>query len=278
VFDSYQDALDSPFGVYITSDGTCPGRPEIESAPEFQQNFTVGPAQTNVWWLAVGGMDYNLIGDTKNIAIGGLPSGTSGQSWYDFNVQLGLDGNFQSLQVEYNGTGGINTDNNQNGFNIVACNTANGNLSPTLNVLSPYASSWPTTWQTYYFGQPICLGWLPTGTMMDVASSTSITPYGPLGTITALQYNPTGPSINMQGTLVPGFTDLTIAVGNTYLYNGLGSSSGSFVTYGNQFIIEGAPLPCDDDALVFAGTDQNGNLLTSVVQVFNIPNLPECPP
>lgn len=194
VFATQAQALQSPFGAYINSGGVCPGRPEIESAPAFQQNFTVAPGQTSTWWMAVGGMDYNLIGDTHNIAIGGLPSGTSGASWYDFQVFLGLDENFDYLQLEYSGTGGINTDNHQNGFNAVACNTpAGGSVSPTTSVLTPYASGGAQNIVQYQFAQPICLAWLPTGTMFP-PSAANIDTGEIVASVTALQYDPIGPA------------------------------------------------------------------------------------
>ncbi len=276
VFPSYAAALDSPFGVYITSNGTCPGRPELQSAPAYQVNFTVAPGQTTVWWLAVGGMDYNLIGDTHNIAVGGLPSGTPGQAWYDFYVWLGLDDNFQYLQLEYHGTGGINTDNNQNGFNVVACNTANGNLTPTTNVLSPYVSGYPSTWPQYQFGQPICLGWLPTGTMLPL-SSASFAPGSTIASVTAIQYNPTGPSINVQGTLTPGLTNVTMGVGSAFLQNGLGASGGSFVTNGNAFVIEGVPITCNQQDIAIDGVVNGLTRIGEALEITNIPNMPNCP-
>ena len=276
VFDTYQQALQSPFGVFVNSGGACPGRPELESEPQFQQNFPVGPGQVQTWWMAVGGMDYNLIDDTHNIAIGGLPSGTAGASWYDFNVTLGMDEQFKNIQLQYQSTGGINTDNNQNGFNVVACQTtANGTLVPTTTVLSPYSTHIPPFVQ-YGFGQPICLGWLPTGTML-APSTANILTGEVVASITAIQFNPTGNLLNIQGTLQPNITNLDVGAGSVWLTNTLGASGGSFIANGTDFVIEGVPLTCDQVDVVFAGTANGYTPVNDTLEIAPIPTMPACP-
>lgn len=138
------------------------------------QNFTVGPGQTIVQWVGVGtGSNSRQGTGSHNIAFGGLPSGTRGQSWYDLNLssvgQSATNGGagFSSLQVQYDGTGGTDTaTNGQDLFNIVPCTSTSAGIFPASGILTPYSSGW-TTGPTYSANQAICAAWLPTGTFQS---------------------------------------------------------------------------------------------------------------
>ena len=67
--------------VYLSTlglnlNGECPNMTYQSPADAFSQNFTVPAGQTSVYWLAAGGLDENLIGDSTNIGFGGLPANT----------------------------------------------------------------------------------------------------------------------------------------------------------------------------------------------------------
>jgi hypothetical protein len=211
VYDSYAAISDS---LYWNPDATgCnPDRPELMSAPEYQYNFTVPAGQTKVFWMGLGGVDYNLIGNSHSFGVGGLPSGTPGASWYDFYLSLNAIESFTNLNIAYSGTGGTNTDNNQKGFNIVQCSTAGGNLNPTGSILTPFSASTNNS-LNYGRNQPICMGWAPVGTMVPVQAlnGTGVGSINPL----AAQYNEVNGvgTVSVAGTLPAGVT-LTSAQAN----------------------------------------------------------------
>jgi hypothetical protein len=182
------------------------------SAPEYQYNFTVPAGQTKVFWMGLGGVDYNLIGNSHSFGVGGLPSGTPGASWYDFYLSLNAIESFTNLNIAYSGTGGTNTDNNQKGFNIVQCSTAGGNLNPTGSILTPFSASTNNS-LNYGRNQPICMGWAPVGTMVPVQAlnGTGVGSINPL----AAQYNEVNGvgTVSVAGTLPAGVT-LTSAQAN----------------------------------------------------------------
>ena len=310
VFRTYQDALASPFGTYARTNGaSCPGRPEWDPASGMQSNFTVGPGQQLVFWMAAGGMDHNLIESSHNIAIGGLPGGTSGQSWYDFALTLGADDNFKSIQLQYRWTGGINSDNNQNGFNVVQCATQNGQTLLSDNIISPYQGYGQ---HTYYFNQPICLGWFPEGTMMNTSNGVSRTGQILRG-VQALQFDPTGKQLNavfnvnpniaitamsspsgpmatnLQGsaeltncvpgtTLCQAFENASVLSNGAWFYaqtdGGLSGGFGPNIAQGDNstVIVEGIPLKCNKVSIQIVGAGG----ATDWLDVSNIPNMPAC--
>lgn len=151
----------------------CGGNYKPDDNPYFSSgytaNFTVGPGQTVVYTLCVGGDGDYRKGVDNSFAIGGLPNGTSNASWYDFKANFNADDVLESLQPYYSNTGGFGTNNGQNGFNIMTCSPSgpvtNGNN--VINVVRPVAS--PYSSGTYYpqnygFGAPVCMGWAPQGT------------------------------------------------------------------------------------------------------------------
>ena len=246
VYDSYAAISDS---LYWNPEATgCnPNRPELMSAPEYQYNFTVPAGQTQVFWMGLGGVDYNLIGNSHSFGVGGLPSGTPGASWYDLYLSLNAIESFNNLNIAYSGTGGTNTDNNQNGFNIVQCSTAGGNLNPTGSILTPYSASTNNS-LNYGRNQPICMGWAPVGTMVPVQT----TPGGPPSAIVPLaaQYNEVNGqgTVSVAGTLPDGVTLVSAQANNGASVNSLPANStpnesyGWVVTSGTSWAVVDMPL------------------------------------
>jgi hypothetical protein len=165
VFPTLTNIGDTPFGQCL-SRSPGPGNPQA-----IQENFTVQPNQTAIYYLAMGGTDYNLVKTNNNIAIGGLPGGTANASWYDFWLTLNVDDGFDKLTLNYSGTGGPG-NNHQNGFNVTMVNqitNPNGTTTyqNTETILSPYSStntngSWNGTGEPviYWTNQPIGLAWI----------------------------------------------------------------------------------------------------------------------
>lgn len=156
--------------IFTAAEGTgsaqgC-GRSETMQAPGYSYNFTVQPYSSTYFWVVLGGVDYNAIGDSHDIAFGGLPSNTPGQSWYDMKLSLSATESFDGLQSNYEGTGGTN-GNGQNGFNLVGCDTnaAAGTVGLSSQVLTPYSSR-DTNGPWYGWGDPVCAAWLPQGPMV----------------------------------------------------------------------------------------------------------------
>lgn len=148
----------------VASAAQC-GRPTWGYNPgAFNQNITVGPRQTAVYYMAIGGKDYNLVGAAHSFAIGGLPGGTSNASWYDFGFSLNVDESFQNLWAYYSNTGGPASNNGQNGFAIWSCNvspTKGGGQTITVGetLITPWSSNtYNTAGQTQY-NQPLCFSW-----------------------------------------------------------------------------------------------------------------------
>jgi hypothetical protein len=141
------------------------------SGTAIQENFTLQPGQTAVYYLGLGGTGHDLVFPSHNIAIGGLPSGASNASWYDFWLDITSQYDFESLTLNYQGTGGSG-DNGQNGFNVtMVTQTANPDGSTTFQnsdtILSPFSKtntngSWNGSGQAviYGFNQPIGLAWI----------------------------------------------------------------------------------------------------------------------
>ena len=144
------------------------------SSSAWSRNFTVQQGATQVLWLSVGGAAFSTDFGAQNIAIGGLPSRTSGQAWFDFWANLnGMTGQFQSLQVNYNGTGGTDfATSHQNNFNVVQCNVNGSAVSPTTKILTPYAGG-GATGPNYSQNEPVCLAWMPDGQFLDFTQGTS---------------------------------------------------------------------------------------------------------
>jgi hypothetical protein len=213
VYNSYAAISDSLYWNPVAA--SCnPNRPELMSAPEYQYNFTVPAGQTQVFWMGLGGVDYNLIGNSHSFGVGGLPSGASGASWYDFYLSLNAIESFTNLNIAYSGTGGTNTDNHQNGFNIVQCSTAGGNLNPTGSILTPFSSGTNNS-LNYGRNQPICMGWVPVGTMVPLqavwsSNGNSIVPI-------AAQYNQANGvgTVSVAGTLPAGVTLVSAQAANS---------------------------------------------------------------
>lgn len=156
----------------MESGATSCTRAQDFTASGYLYTFTVQPGETAIFWAALGGVDYNMLDTSHNIGVGGLPTQVAGQdSWFDFNITLGLSEGFQQLQVQYDGTGGTDlSTSGQNNFNVLPCTNTGGYLSVGLYVLTPYSSGW-TTGPTYETGDPVCLGWAPQGEMVAFAAN-----------------------------------------------------------------------------------------------------------
>lgn len=135
-----------------TATGNCAGYGQLPNT----QYLTVQPGQTAVALLVAGGGDRNLVGISKDIAIG-----SGGQEWYNFGLNLDIDEGFDNLQLSYFDTGGTDPSQNlQPGlFNVMECaidgEPANPSAEQALAELaadlsdaragdSPQASSSPT--------------------------------------------------------------------------------------------------------------------------------------
>lgn len=139
-------------------------------------DFTVAPGSTTVLWMGLGSSRNQETG-SHTIALGGLPSGTRGQSWYDLAVSLNGAGtfsggsSFSSMQVQYEDTGGVDSaTSGQDLFNLVACDSTAAGVYPTTNILTPYSASW-TTGSTYGANQAVCAGWFPEGPFQSFSAS-----------------------------------------------------------------------------------------------------------
>ena len=144
-------------------------------------NFTVAPGQTTVLWVGLGTTGETATG-SHNIALGGLPSGTSGQAWYDLGLTLNNavtaingGGSFNNLTATYQGTGGIDlATSNQDGFVLTNCvTTFDGSILPGSSILTPYNNGAWTSGPVYQANQPLCAAWAPEGNYVPYTQGTS---------------------------------------------------------------------------------------------------------
>ncbi len=272
-----QDGVYAPGSLFgLMLQGECPNMTYQSPAPEYQRNFTAAPGETVVFWMAAGGLDQNLFGDSMNIGFGGLPSNTPGQSWYDLNLNLGLTESFEHLSPNYTWTGGTNTTNNQNGFNLVKCDT-NGGVFTTDQVLTPAARGFtPNNVPWYFMNDPICAAWLPVGQMIPVSEANVQIDlsYGALEgvveSVNGLQLNATSPTYNIAGTFtsqaaVTSITSVSIYNSSTGVWTNA-SLDGTGTTGTNAFFdadgwsIQNVPAsPGDALSIVAAGGDGYGS-------------------
>lgn len=128
------------------------------------RNITVQPGMTKTIWMSIGGRDYNLIEAPNSFGFGGLPGGTPGQSWYQFQFKLNMKESFESLWAVYGGTGGGDSNNSQNGFNIRNCiHTVDADGTASTQVGATVTSPWKKSggFTTFPSGskQPVCVAW-----------------------------------------------------------------------------------------------------------------------
>lgn len=144
-------------------------------------NFTVAPGQTTVLWVGLGTTGQTATG-SHNIALGGLPSGTRGQSWYDLGLTLNNavtaingGGSFNNLTATYQGTGGIDmATSGQDGFVLTNCVATNdGSILPGSSILTPYNNGAWTSGPSYGANTPLCAAWAPEGTYVTFTHGTS---------------------------------------------------------------------------------------------------------
>ena len=279
LYTSGEDVYQSTLGANLV--GECPNMTYQSPADAFSQNFTVAPGQTNVYWLLAGGLDENLIGDSHNIGFGGLPANTPGQSWYDLDLNLGITESFVSLNPNYTWTGGTNTDNNQNGFNLVKCDT-DGGVFTTDQVLTPYAGNHtPNNVPWYFMNDPICAAWLPVGQMIPVSEANvevglaSGATQGIIESINGLQLNATSPTYNVAGTFTsqaanagtPTITLYNWTTGNPIdvSLNGSGSGTNAFWDESGWSLQNVAASPGDLLILNVTGGDGYGSYVTFMI-------------
>lgn len=126
-----QAAFWPQFSGYITQPVACGGYGELPST----QYLTVQPGQTAVALLQTGGGTRNLIGISKEIAIG-----AGGQAWYGFDLALDFEEKFEDLTLTYSYTGGTDPSQNvQSGlFNVMQCSVDGQNISITNDIVSTY--------------------------------------------------------------------------------------------------------------------------------------------
>lgn len=264
----------SLFGLMLQGD--CPNMTYAPVASVYQQNFTVAPGQTNVYWLAAGGLDRNIVGDSHNIGFGGLPANTPGQSWYDLNLTLGVTESFASLTPNYTWTGGTDTTNNQNGFNLVQCDT-NGGVFTTDRVLTPYARGFtPNNVPSYFMNDPICAAWLPAGQMVPVSEANVQIDlsYGALEgvveSVNGIQLNATSPTYNIAGTFTSqaaaaSITSVSIYNSTTGVWtdasvNGTGTTGTNAFFDADGWAVQNVPASAGDAlSIVAAGSEGYGS-------------------
>lgn len=141
----------------------------------YSQNFTAAPGETIAIWVGVGATDQANSG-SHNIALGGLPNNTPGQSWYDLGLTLnnttlpGITGgsSFNNITITYQNTGGLDPKTNgQDLFNIVQCDSTANGVYPSAKVLTPYNDGRWSWGPKYEANQAICAAWMPEGTFVS---------------------------------------------------------------------------------------------------------------
>lgn len=258
------------------SPSTCPSRDGTgrwsQNGTNYTQNVTIQPGTVGTYMISLGGVDDNLIGDDHTFSIGGLPGGTSGQSWYDFSLTLNADESFKYLQSYYENTGGTEMTNGQNGFNILSCNpivpAAGDNVTVQGPIGSPFSSR-SVNGPGYGFGAGICLGWLPQG--QDVAGDITITGQGngnAVGGVAAAQYNPELGTVSMVFNGVEAVSDVQIADGSgatISLPTTPGSPNGFWAFNGGNLLVESIPAFANTPVLI------TGGLTGEYVSLVNVP-------
>ena len=142
-------------------------------------------------------------------------------------VGLNLLDAFSSFSADYENTGGTNTDNGQNGFNLVQCSTENGNLSTTSSTITPFSANNVVGYASYLINEPVCAALLPVGKMLDtsVLTNNGSSAFSVLGA----QYN----VVNGQGTvsLTGGFPRGVVGVylNEAWADNGAGDDGNGFI-------------------------------------------------
>jgi len=217
-------------------------RSEMATFPGYSYNFTVPAGGQTTFWAVLGGVDENDIGNSHNIAFGGLASGTSGQGWFNMELQMNGMQSFTGLQSNYSGTGGTN-GSNQNNFNLVKCtvNSA-GNTVPTPTILTPYTSG-DANGPWYGKGQAICAGWFPQGTMVpfnavNAAGTTIQADAAQLnaGTLAFAGYSTFGAP--GPGSMTVYYSGSSLPVYTPVIYSGYDSASGN-----TTWAVDDIPLP-----------------------------------
>lgn len=192
----------------------CPGRDGTgrwaQTGSSFAQQFVVGPGQISAQSITLGGVDENLLGGNSFTMTGvdGFDASTGIGQWYSFALDLNADESFVSLQSSYFQTGGIDSTNEQNGFNILNCSPSAPTAGETVSIVGPVASPYAggnTNGPKFLPGEAMCLGWIPEGEFISLdqvsnvmAATSAWLPVGPSVTgVQAAEYNATLNTVSM---------------------------------------------------------------------------------
>lgn len=154
-FDSYESA--SQFFGDICDTGV-----NFANNTNYSDNIPVKSGDTIISYMVVD----SSRGTGNNIAIGGLPNNTPGQSWYNFNVQeVNSDGD-HFFNLQYQDTGGIGDTNKQANFNVIEAayvgKSGSDDTRSYVNIpliVSNYSSGFNDE-NNWINGEPIGLAWL----------------------------------------------------------------------------------------------------------------------
>lgn len=119
-----------------------------------------GASFTVIGWLAGGSGQFRDTTGSRNVAIG-----AGGAQWYDYYLKQGLGTNsFESLELNYSNTGGLDPSQNvQTGlFNGLACaadSEGNISLGTPNTAITPFTSDNANAWE-FTLNEPICFGFL----------------------------------------------------------------------------------------------------------------------
>lgn len=245
-------------------DGT--GRWE-QNGSTYSQNFTIQPGTVGTYTISLGGVDENLIGTSHTFSIGGDPNGASDAQWYDFELYLNADESFHYLGSYYSGTGGTDTTNTQNGFNILSCNpvvpASGDNVTVTGPIASPYSSG-NAPGPGWGSGAAICLGWLPEGEMVTDQAVIVPSEMALVSSITAAQYNASLNTVGLVAAVGESVTGVEVVGTNgqaTTLGNTPGSPDGFWYQSGNSVYIEGIPAYQTTQVVLANSTSASASLV-----------------
>lgn len=132
-----------------------------------------------------------------------------------------MNGQFQSLQVNYNGTGGTDVNTSQqNNVNVVQCNVNGSSVSPTTKILTPHSGG-GASGPHFSQNEPVCRAWMPDGQYLNFTQGTS-TQF----TASAVQLN--SMQVDFAGT---GNAQITSVVVNGLTANGTVAQSFDMTQY-----------------------------------------------
>jgi hypothetical protein len=238
-----------------------------QNGASYTQQIVVGPGQISAQSITLGGVDENLIGGNSFTMAGSQadPSADIGQ-WYSFALDLNADESFVSLQSSYFQTGGIDSTNEQNGFNILNCSPSVPTAGETVSIVGPVASPYSsgnTNGPKFLPGEAMCLGWIPEGEFISpdqvsnvMAATSAWLPVGPSVTgVQAAEYNATLNTVSMVLDATDVFAVRAVVDGQSVdLPNTVGAQGGFWGQDGDSLVIGGIPAMPQTQVLVLSGT------------------------